>query len=100
MNLKPLYDRVVILPTDEQNKTSSGLVLPETSQERPQIGKIVAVGDGENMDNDKSEMKVKIGDEVVFNRYAGVELKLDGETYIVMRQIDIIGVINGWKNNC
>ena len=95
MNFKPLYDRVVILPSTDRNKTSSGLVLPETSQERPQIGKIVAVGDGENMDNDKTEMKVKVGDEVVFNRYAGVELKLDGQTYIIMRQIDIIGVFNG-----
>ena len=95
MNLKPLYDRVVILPKSEKNKTASGLVLPETSQERPQVGEVVAVGDGENMDNNKAEMKVKVGDEVVFNRYAGVELKIDGETYVVMRQIDIIGVING-----
>lgn len=100
MKLKPLFDRVVIKPNENESKSSSGLVLPETSQERPQIGKIVAVGDGENMDNVKCVMKVKIGDTVVFNKYAGVELKLENETYIIMRQIDVIGVLNDWKNYC
>ena len=74
-------------------------MLPETSQERPQIGIIVAVGDGENMDNDKNNMKVKIGDKVVFNRYAGTELKLEGKVYIVMRQLDIIGVFDDREEN-
>lgn len=94
MNLKPLFDRVVIKAEDDQRKTQSGLVLPETSQERPQIGVVVAVGDGENMDNNKTEMKVKIGDKVVFNKYAGVELKLQNDNFIILRQIDIIGVLN------
>ena len=100
MKIKPLFDRVVITPNIEENSTKSGLVLPETSQERPQIGKVVAVGDGENMDNVEGKMKVKIGDEVVFNKYAGVELKLDNKTYIVMRQIDIIGVLDEREDNC
>ena len=99
MNFIPLFDRVVIEPETETNKTSSGIVLPETSQERPQIGIVVAVGDGENMDNDKHEMKVKVGDKVVFNRYAGTELKMEGKTYIVMRQLDVIGVIYDRENN-
>lgn len=99
MNFKPLFDRVVIDPETETNKTSSGIVLPETSQERPQVGIVVAVGDGENMDNDKNEMKVKVGDKVVFNRYAGTELKMEGKTYIVMRQLDVIGVIYDRENN-
>ncbi|MBE5741464.1 MAG: co-chaperone GroES [Clostridiales bacterium] len=94
MNLRPLFDRVVIAPIVKENLSSSGIVLPETSQERPQIGEIVAVGDGENFDGEKVEMKVKVGDKIVFNRYAGVELKMDGKMYIVMRQIDIIGVCN------
>ncbi len=94
MNFTPLYDRVVILPTTNERTTDSGIVLPETAQERPQIGEIVAVGDGENLDKEGSKMKVKVGDRVLFNKYAGVELKLDGEMYIVMRQIDIIGVLN------
>jgi len=98
MNLRPLFDRVVIAPIVKENLSSSGIVLPETSQERPQIGEIVAVGDGENFDGEKVEMKVKVGDKIVFNRYAGVELKMDGKMYIVMRQIDIIGVCNDWEN--
>ena len=93
MKLKPLFDRVVIDANKEENTTKSGIFLPETSQERPQIGVVVAVGDGENMDNDKTGLKVEVGDKVVFNRYAGVELKLDDKTYIVMRQLDIIGVL-------
>ena len=91
MNLKPLYDRVVIEPNREENIVH-GIVLPETSQERPQTGVIIAVGDGESVDTDKTDMKVKVGDRVLFDKYAGVELKLDGKVYVVMRQIDIIGV--------
>ncbi|MBR1987565.1 MAG: co-chaperone GroES [Clostridia bacterium] len=93
MNFKPLFDRVVILPKTQNSVTDSGIVLPETSQERPQIGSVVAVGDGADFDGNKKEMKVKVGDEVLFNKYAGVELKLEGKTYIIMRQIDIIGVM-------
>ena len=94
MKIKPLFDRVVILP--EQNKTAqtSGLVLPDTANERQEKGKVVAVANGINFDGDKIEMQVKIGDTVFFNKYAGAEVKVDGETYIIMRQIDIIGVVN------
>ena len=98
MNIKPLYDRVIISTESQENVTKSGIVLPETSQERPQYGTIVAVGDGGTFDGDKKEMKVKVGDKVVFNRYAGVELKIENKNYIVMREIDIIGVLNDWKN--
>lgn len=91
MNLKPLFDRVVIEPEKEEN-IIGGIVLPETSQERPQIGVIVAVGDGENFDNNESKMKVKIGDKVLYNKYAGNEIKLDNKVYVIMRQIDVIGV--------
>ena len=99
MKIKPLFDRVVIDPVAEENENKFGIVLPETSQERPQIGYVVEVGDGENFDNSKTEMKVKIGDKVVFNRYAGVELKLDGKKFVIMRQIDVIGVIDDRKDN-
>ena len=94
MNFKPLFDRVVVEPNIKENVTESGIVLPETSQERPQVGVVVAVGDGENLDNQQVEMKVKIGDKILFNKYSGNELKLDGKTYIVLRQIDVIGVFN------
>lgn len=93
MKFKPLYDRVVILPDGQENVTKSGIVLPETSQERPQFGEVVAIGDGTDFDGNKKGMKVKIGDQVLFNKYAGAELKLEGKTYIVMREIDIIGVM-------
>ena len=99
MKIKPLFDRVLIEPDVQENKTSSGIVLPETSQERPQMGVIVAVGDGENMDNDKTELKVKVGDKVLFNRYAGTELKFEEKTYLVMRQLDIIGVVDDREDN-
>lgn len=92
MNIKPLYDRVIILPESEENVTKSGIVLPSTSQDRPERGSVVAVGDGIDFDGNKKEMQVKVGDRVIFNKYAGVELKIEGKTYIVMREIDIIGV--------
>lgn len=92
MNIKPLYDRVIILPESEENVTKSGIVLPSTSQERPEKGRVVAIGDGTDFDGNKKEMQVKVGDKVIFNKYAGVELKIEGKTHIVMREIDIIGV--------
>ena len=92
MNIKPLYDRVIILPESEENVTKSGIVLPSTSQERPERGSVVSVGDGIDFDGNKKEMQVKVGDRVIFNKYAGVELKIEGKTHIVMREIDIIGV--------
>ena len=100
MNFKPIFDRVLIKPQYDETRNSTGLVLPETSQEQPQIGVGIEVGDGENFDNQKTTIKVKKGDTVVYCKYAGTELKLNGETYIVMRQIDIIGVLNERENNC
>ena len=99
MKFKPLFDRVVIKPEIEENVVRCGIVLPETSQEKPQTGIVVAVGDGENIDNDKNQMKVKNGDKVLFSKYAGVEIKLDGENYIVMRQLDILGVFDDREEN-
>lgn len=94
MNFKPLFDRVVVEPELLETTAKCGIVLPETSQERPQTGIVVAVGDGECFDCDIKEMKVKIGDKVMFNKYAGNELKINSKNYIVLRQIDIIGVFN------
>lgn len=99
MNFKPLFDRVVIKPEINEVVANCGIVLPETSQEKPQIGVIVAVGDGENMDNDKTNMKVSVGDRVLFSKFAGVNLKIENENYVVMRQLDIIGVFDDRKEN-
>ena len=98
MNIQPLFDRVVICPQTEANVTTSGIVLPETSQERPQTGKVVAVGSGITFEGDKLEMQVKVGDIVLFNKYIGTEIKIDNVTHIVLRQIDILGVVNDWEN--
>ena len=100
MNFKPLYDRIVVEPQAKSTLSKSGIVLPETSQERPQIGVVVAVGDGENFDGVETKIKVKIGDKILFQKYAGNELKIDEKTYIVLRQIDVIGVFNDWENYC
>lgn len=100
MDFKPLFDRVVIDPKLEENVSKAGIVLPQTSQERPQTGVVVAVGDGENFDCGKTEMRVQVGDKVLFERYAGTELKLKDKTYVVLRQIDIIGVFYDRENNC
>lgn len=92
MKVKPLFDRVLILP-EYSRQENLGIILPDTAKEKPQFGKVIAVGDGENLDYTKSQMKVKNGDRVLFNKYAGAEIKLDEKTYIIMRQIDIIGVV-------
>lgn len=100
MKFKPLFDRVVIDPEIEKNVSKAGIVLPQTSQERPQTGVVVAVGDGENFDGVKSEIRVQIGDKVLFEKFAGTELKLEDKTYVILRQIDIIGVYYDRENNC
>lgn len=93
MNIKPLFDRVVVKPNNDENVTPSGIVIPQTSQERPQTGKVIAIGDGTDIDNNKVGMKVAIGDNVVYTKYAGAEFKIDNITYLILRQIDIIGII-------
>ncbi len=94
MKILPLFDRVVIEPEQKNNVSNSGLVLPDIAKVRQEKGVVVAVADGTNFDGEKVEIKVKIGDKVFFNKYAGAEVKIENKTYIVMRQIDIIGVIN------
>lgn len=95
MNLKPIFDRVIIKPDEKENITRSGIVLPSTSQERPQTGIVVAIGEGIDFDGNEIKMRVKVKDNVLFNRYAGNEIKIDGITYLVLRQIDIIAIIKG-----
>ena len=92
MNIKPLADRIVIKVMEAEEKTASGLVLPEKAKEKPQEGEVVAAGDGRILDNGtRVEMDVKVGDRVLFSKYAGTEIKLDGQEYLIMRQDDILG---------
>lgn len=93
MKIIPLFDRVVIKPEVQTTTTKSGIVLPSTSQERPQIGKVVAVGSGLDIDANNIGMQVKVGDKVLFNKFAGSEIKIDDESLLVLRQIDLIAIM-------
>lgn len=91
--LKPLADRVVIKVLEEEEKTPGGIVLPDTAKEKPQVGEVIAVGPGRTLDNgQKVTPEVKKGDKVVFSRYGGTEVKIDGEEYLIMRESDILAV--------
>ncbi len=89
MNIKPLADRVVVLPQEAETKTASGLFIPDTAKEKPQRGKIVAVGTGKK----DEPMELKVNDVVLYGKYAGTEINVDGEDYLIMRQSDVLAVI-------
>lgn len=91
--LKPLEDRVVVKPLKEEEKTAAGIVLPDTAKERPQEGEVIAVGPGRMLDNGtRVAPAVKVGDHVVFAKYSGTEIKIDGEEHLVMRESDILAI--------
>ena len=90
VNIKPLTDRVVIEPTPVQEKTASGIIIPDASKEKPLKGKVVATGPG-TIDE---PMTVKAGDNVLYGQYSGTEVKLDGTTYLIMREADIFGILS------
>ncbi|MDH5477456.1 MAG: co-chaperone GroES [Nitrospinota bacterium] len=92
VNVRPLNDRVLIKPTEAQEKAQGGIIIPDSAKERPQEGKVVAVGPGKS---EEEKMTVKVGDKVIYSKYAGTELKLDNEEYLLMREDDILGVIEG-----
>lgn len=94
MQIKPLYDRVVVKRLAEDTKTASGIIIPETAKEKPQQGEVVAVGQG--VYTDKGELRtlqVKVGDKVLFGKWGGTEVKMDGQELIVMKEDDILAVI-------
>jgi chaperonin GroES len=94
MNIRPLHDRVLVLRTEEERKSSGGIVIPDTAAEKPSRGKIVAVGNGKILDSgDIRALDVKVGDEILFGKYSGTEVKIEGTEYLVMREEDIMGVI-------
>lgn len=94
LSLKPLGGRVVVEPIEQEDVTAGGIFLPETAKEKPQKGNILAVGEGERDDNGKRiPMDVKVGDEVLFNKYAGTEIKIDGKKVIVLRENEILAII-------
>jgi chaperonin GroES len=94
MNIRPLHDRVVVKRVEEETKTAGGIVLPGSAAEKPSEGVVLAVGAGKPLDNGQIRaLEVKVGDKVLFGKYSGSEVKVDGEQYIVMREEDIIGVL-------
>ena len=95
LSVRPLHDRILVRRTQEEEKTAGGLFIPDTAKEKPQRGEIVAAGKGRVTEDGKVlPLEVKTGDKVLFGKYAGTELKLDGHEYLMMREEDILGIIN------
>jgi chaperonin GroES len=95
MNLKPLADRVIVRSLAAEEKTAGGLYIPDSAQEKPQQGEVVAVGPGKVADDGKSiAMEVKVGDKVLYGKYSGTEVTVAGETYLIMRENDIFAIVD------
>ena len=93
MTLKPLLDRVVLKQVEAEETTKSGIILTGSAKEKPQVAEVVAVGPGGNVDGKEITMEVKVGDKVITSKYSGTEVKCDGEEYIVVRQNDILAIV-------
>lgn len=94
MKVKPLSDRVVIKPLEAEDKTSGGIYLPETAKEKPQMGKVVAAGPGKISDNGQLiKMEVKVGDTVLYGKYSGTDIVLEGGDYLIVRESDILAIL-------
>ena len=94
MNIKPLADRVVVKMMESEETTKSGIVLPNSAKEKPQVAEIVAVGAGGEVDGKKIVMEVKVGDKVLLSKYAGTEVKVDGIEYTILKQSDILAIVD------
>ena len=94
MNIRPLYDRILVRRVKEEEKTAGGLYIPDTAKEKPQEGKVVAVGEGRRADDGKiSKLIVKKGDRILFGKYSGSEVTLDGTEHLIMREDDVLGIL-------
>jgi len=94
MKIRPLHDRVIVKRVDEEEKTKGGIIIPDTAKEKPVEGEIVAVGDGKVADDGKKiPLEVKAGDKVLFGKYAGTEIQIEGEENLIMREDDIIAIV-------
>jgi chaperonin GroES len=96
MNIRPLYDRIVVKRIEEQETKIGGLYIPDNAKEKPQEGEVVAVGKGKRLEDGKVvSLDVKPGDRILFGKYSGSEIKLDGEEYLIMREDEVLGVLEG-----
>jgi len=94
MNLTPLHDRIIVKPAKAEEVTKGGIIIPDTAKEKPMQGEVVAVGKGRVADDGKLiPMNLKVGDKVLYGKYAGTEVNIDGEEYLIMRESDIYGII-------
>ena len=95
MKIRPLYDRVVVTRINEQESTRSGIIIPDSAKEKPQEGEVMAIGKGKRLEDGKmAALDIKAGDRVLFGKYSGNEIKLDGTEYIIMREDDVLGVLD------
>jgi chaperonin GroES len=101
MNIRPLYDRIVVKRVEETDeKTAGGLIIPDTAKEKPQQGEVVAVGQGKRTEDGKIiALDVKAGDRILFGKYSGSEIKIDGNEYLIMREDEVLGVLTGSAAN-
>ena len=93
MNIRPLHDRIVVRRTEEEEKTAGGILLPGSAQEKPQQGTVLAVGNGQITENGVRPLEVKVDDKVLFGQYAGQTVKVDGEELLIMKESDVLGVL-------
>lgn len=94
--LKPLGDRIVVKTVEAETTSRGGIVLPDTAKERPQTGEVLAVGPGKTLDNGTvAALEIKVGDKVVYSKYGGTEIKVGGEEYMILRQDDVLGIVEG-----
>ena len=89
LNIKPLADRVIIAPAEAEQKTAGGIIIPDTAKEKPQKGEVIAVGPGKK----DEPMTLKVGNKVLYGKYAGTELNVDGENYLIMRESDVLAIL-------
>ncbi|HRJ53030.1 MAG TPA: co-chaperone GroES [Candidatus Thiothrix moscowensis] len=96
MNIRPLHDRVVVRRMEEERKTASGIIIPDNAAEKPDRGEVLAVGPGKvGDDNERVAMQVKVGDKVLFGKYAGTTVKVDGQELLIMREEDLLAIVEG-----
>lgn len=94
MKIKPLQDRILVKRIEEEEKTKGGIIIPDAAKEKPQEGKVIAVGDGKMLDNgQKAPLTVKAGDKILFGKYSGTEIKIDGEEHLILREDDVLAIV-------
>ena len=94
MNVRPLYDRLIVSRVEEENTTASGLIIPDSAKEKPQMGEVIAAGKGKMLEDGKViPLEVKVGDKVLFGKYSGQEIKIEGDEYLILKEDELLGVV-------